>query len=82
METMVGRVIHYYPKIGVAAVILEDHLAQGDRIHICGPHDDVHQSVTSIEIEHVPIREAERGQDIGIMVKERVHEGDVVFRES
>jgi len=82
METMVGRVIHYYPKIGVAAVILEDHLAQGDRIHICGPHDDVHQSVTSIEIEHVPIREANRGQDIGIMVKERVHEGDVVFRES
>jgi len=82
METMVGKVIHYYPKIGVAAVILEDHLAQGDRIHICGPHDDVHQSVTSIEIEHVPIREAERGQDIGIMVKERVHEGDVVFRES
>ena len=82
MEIMVGRVIHYYPKIGVAAVILEDHLAQGDRIHICGPHDDVHQSVTSIEIEHVPIREANRGQDIGIMVKERVHEGDVVFRES
>jgi len=81
METMVGRVIHYYPKIGVAAVILEDHLAQGDRIHIQGPHDDVHQSVTSIEVEHVPMREADRGQDIGIMVKARVHKGDVVFRE-
>jgi len=82
METMVGKVIHYYPKIGVAAVILEDHPEQGDRIHICGPHDDVHQSVTSIEIGHVPIREVNRGQDIGISVKERVHEGDVVFRES
>jgi hypothetical protein len=81
METMVGKVIHYYPKIGVAAVILEDHLEQGDRIHIYGPHDDIHQSVTSIEIEHVPIREADRGQDIGIAVRARVHEGDVVFRE-
>jgi NAD(P)H-flavin reductase len=81
METMIGKVIHYYPKISVAAVVLEDHLAHGDRIHICGPHDDVHQSVTSMEIEHVPIKEADRGQDIGIRVTERVHEGDLVFRE-
>jgi translation elongation factor EF-1alpha len=82
METMVGKVFHYYPKIGVAAVILEDHIAQGDQIHIHGPHDDVHQSVTSMEIEHVPVTEANRGQDIGIKVKARVHEGDVVFRET
>jgi hypothetical protein len=82
METMIGRVIHYYPKIGVAAVILEGHIANGDRIHIYGPHDDVHQSVSSIEIEHVSITEADRGQDIGIKVIEPVHVGDIVFRES
>jgi hypothetical protein len=82
METMIGRVIHYYPKISVAAVIVEGHPAQGNRIHICGPHDDVHQSVSSMEIEHVPIKEADRGQDIGIKVNGRVHEGYMVFRES
>ena len=82
METMIGKVIHYYPKIGVAAVVLEGHLAKGDRIHILGPHDDVHQSVMSMEIQHVPVKEAEHGQDIGIKVTERVHEGDVVYRES
>lgn len=82
METMIGRVTHYYPKIGVAAVVLEGHIAKGDLIHIHGPHDDVHQSVASMEIEHIPVREAEHGQDIGIKVIERVHEGDVVFRET
>jgi putative protease len=82
METMIGRVTHYYPKIGVAAVVLEGHIAKGERIHIYGPHDDVHQSVASIELEHVPIQEAETGQDIGIKVIERVHKGDLVFRES
>ncbi len=82
METIVGKVIHYYPKIGVAAVILEDHLEQGDRIYIHGPHDDVHQSVNSMEIEHVPVTQAYRGQDIGIKVTVRVHEGDLVYRES
>jgi putative protease len=82
METMIGKVTHYYPKISVAAVVLEGHIAKGDRIHIRGPHDDLHQSVTSMEIDHVPVREAEHGQDIGIRVIERVHEGDVVYRES
>jgi putative protease len=82
METKIGRVIHYYTKISVAPVILEDNIAKGDRIHIQGPHDDVHQSVSSMEIEHVPIKEADRGQDIGIRVTERVHVGDVVFRET
>ena len=82
METMIGRVIHYYPRIGVAAVVLEGHVAQGDHIHILGPHDDVRQSVGSMEIGHVPIREADRGQDIGIKVTGRVHQGDIVYRET
>jgi putative protease len=82
METMVGTVIHYYPKISVAAVILEEPIAQGDRIHIYGPHDDVHQSVTSMEIEHVPIKDADKGQNVGIKIFNRVHVGDKVFRES
>ena len=81
METMVGKVIHYNPKIGVAAVILKNHLAQGDQIHIYGPHDDVHQSGSLMEIEHVPIKEANRGQDVGIKVTGRVHPGDMVFCE-
>jgi hypothetical protein len=46
------------------------------------PRDDVHQLVTSMEIEHVPVREAEHRQGIGIEVTKRVHEGDVVFRET
>ena len=82
METMIGRVTHYYPKVGVAAIILEGHIAKGDRIHIHGPHDDLHQTITSMEIEHIPVPEAEHGQDIGIKVMERVHKGDIVFREA
>ncbi|MFA4825286.1 MAG: hypothetical protein WC593_09035 [Methanoregula sp.] len=82
MQTMIGTVTHYYPRIGVAAVVLKDHLARGDRIHIHGPHEDFDQSVTSMELEHIPITEADAGQDIGIKVIERVHVGDVVCRES
>ncbi|OPY38378.1 MAG: hypothetical protein A4E35_00801 [Methanoregula sp. PtaU1.Bin051] len=82
METVVGRVAHYYPKVSVAVVVLDGHLAYGDLIHIKGPHDDFHQTVSSMEIEHQRIMEAERGQDIGIRVNQRVHEGDIVYRET
>jgi len=81
METMIGRVTHYYPKVSVAAVVLDEHLVKGDRIHIHGPHEDVYQTVTSMELDHIPIKEADRGLDVGIRVVHRVHEGDVVFKE-
>jgi len=81
METMIGRVTHYYPKVSVAAVILDEHLVKGEKIHIHGPHEDVYQTVTSMELDHVPIREADPGLDVGIRVVQRVHEGDGVFRE-
>jgi hypothetical protein len=44
MQTMIGTVIHYYPRIVGAAVVLKDHLARGGRIHIHGPHEDFDQS--------------------------------------
>jgi putative protease len=81
METVIGKVTHYYPRVGVAAVILSDHLERGERIHILGPHDDIHQTVTSMELDHIEIDEADPGQDIGIRVSERVHAGDLVYRE-
>ena len=82
METMIGKVTHYYPKVGVAVVILEDQLVSGDMIHIKGAHEDFHQTVTSMEIEHQPIAEAGKGQDIGIKVIQKVHPGDVVYRDT
>jgi hypothetical protein len=36
METVVGKVTHYFPKIGVAVILLEDDLANGNEIHIKG----------------------------------------------
>jgi hypothetical protein len=81
METMIGKVTHYYPRVSVAAIVLNDHLARGDRIHIRGPHDDIHQAVTSMELDHAPIEAADSGQDIGVRVIDRVHEGDLVYRE-
>jgi hypothetical protein len=81
METMIGKVTHFYPKVGVAAIGLEGPLARGDRIHILGHSEDFYQTVTSMEMDHVPLTEAGDGQDIGVRVDHRVHTGDIVYRE-
>ena len=81
METRIGTVTHYYPKVSVAAVVLEEHLVKGEKIHIKGAHEDFHRTVTSMEYEHTPIAEANGGLDIGIKVIHKVHEGDIVFKE-
>lgn len=80
MEKMIGKITHYFPKIGVAVVKLEDNLNNGDEIRISGMHSDFRQMVVSMQIEHKTIVNAAKGQDIGIKVTQNVHEGDMIFK--
>jgi len=80
MEKVVGTITHCFPKIGVAVIMLEDNLANGDEIHIRGTHSDFRQTVTSMQIEHKTVANAEKGQDIGMKVSQNVHAGDRVYR--
>lgn len=82
MEKLIGKVTHYFPKIGVAVVSLTDDLKNGDQIRISGPHANFRQLVTSMQIEHTPIASATKGQEIGMKVSQLVHAGDVVYKIS
>jgi len=76
----VGRITHYFSKIGVAVVELTGTLNVGDTVHIKGAHTDFKQVVGSMEIEHKPIQTAKKGQSIGLKLDQKVHENDVVFK--
>ena len=80
MEKIVGKITHYFPKVGVAVIMLEDTISNGDRIHIKGTHSDFYQTVTSMQIEHQSIQTATKGQDLGMKVSQIVHAGDVVYK--
>ena len=81
MERMkVGELFHYFGKIGVAAIRLTDGaLAVGDTIQIQGPTTNLTQVVESMQIEQQGVTHATRGQSVGIKVKERVREKDLVY---
>ncbi|MEM2338044.1 MAG: translation elongation factor-like protein [Candidatus Bathyarchaeia archaeon] len=76
----VGRVTHYFTKIGVAVVELKAPLAVGDRIVIKGPATDFEQVVESMQIEHKNVQKAEAGQSVGLKVAQRAREKDIVYK--
>ncbi len=77
----VGKVTHYYDKIGVAIVELESDLAVGDKIKfVRGGEDLFEQTVESMQIEHNKIESAKKGDTIGLKVNEEVKEGAEVFK--
>lgn len=76
----VGKVMHYYPKIGVAVVSLNNELKIGDEILIRGKSTELRQKVESMQIEHKNVEIAKAGQSIGLKVNERVREGDIVYK--
>lgn len=76
----VGRISHYFTKIGVAVVEVEAPIRVGDKISIEGATTNFQQTVKSMQIQHKPIKLARKGSSIGLKVKARCREGDVVYK--
>lgn len=70
----IGKVVHYFDKIGVAIIELTSGLKIGDTVTIKGK-EDFDQEVTSMQVDHKDIEEAKSGDAIGIKVDKPAHEG-------
>jgi putative protease len=79
-KKLVGKITHYFTKIGVGVIDLEDTLKVGDRISIEGSTTSFQQEVGSMQIHNKDVEVAKKGDSIGIKVEDRVREGDMVFR--
>ena len=79
MTKKVGEITHFFSNISVAVIQISDTLEVGDKIRIKGSTTDFEQEVDSMQIEHENIEKAEKGQDIGMKVKDNVRPGDEVF---
>jgi translation elongation factor EF-1alpha len=79
-KKLVGRITHYFTNIGVAVIELEDTLKVGDEISVEGATTNFTQKIDSMQIEHESVKEAKKGDSIGLKVVDRVREGDQVFK--
>lgn len=81
VEEKIGVVEHFFNKVSVAAIrITNGELKIGDTIHIVGAHTDLKQEIKSMEIDRNPVESVKTGDDVGIKVKDRVREHDIVYK--
>ncbi|MEX0675646.1 MAG: hypothetical protein WD063_01130 [Pirellulales bacterium] len=80
-EEEIGRVTHYFGKIGVAAIeVTSGSLAVGDTIHVKGHTTDFTEVVSSIEIDNHPVPQITAGQSAAIKIAEHARAHDVVYK--
>jgi len=79
-EKLIGKITHYFGKIKVGIVELSKELKVGEVIHIKGGTTDFEQKVKSIQIEHENIEKAKKGEMIGLKIKDKIREGDEVYK--
>ncbi|MFH1915959.1 MAG: EF-Tu/IF-2/RF-3 family GTPase [Nanoarchaeota archaeon] len=81
LGTYIGKITHFFSKINVAIVLIEEGLLKkGDTIRIKGHTTDFEQKVASMQIDHKEIAEAKPGDDIGMKMDQPVHEHDKVYK--
>ncbi len=80
MDLLIGHVTHFYDKIGVAIVKIENQsLRLGDMIKFSGHDKEFSQKVASIQIEHEQISQADKDMIVGIKTDQAVKVNDKVY---
>ena len=74
-EKEVGKVIHWYDKIGVAVVKLSGALKQGDKIRVRRGEELADDSVLSMQVDHKDVESARAGDEIAIKLSGKAKEG-------
>ncbi|HEY5549826.1 MAG TPA: hypothetical protein VIK37_01315 [Candidatus Saccharimonadales bacterium] len=80
-EQAIGVVTHYYGQPGVAVVKLnkDSALKKGDKVQIKGNSVDFTQTIGSMQVEHSEVDSVKAGDDFGLKVDQKVHEGDQLY---
>lgn len=79
-EKEIGEVTHFFPHVNAAVIKVKVALTEGDTVHIKGHTTDFTEQITSMQINNRPIKEAKEGDEVGLLVKEKVRRGDIVYK--
>jgi len=75
----VGTVTHYYSHLNVGTVVIDEPVKVGDQISFKGFTTNFKQTLSDMQFNHQPVQAAEKGQEVGIKVTEKVRESDVMY---
>jgi hypothetical protein len=76
----VGTVTHYYAHIKVAIVKFNTKIKAGTELYFKGATTDFKEAAKSMQFDHKSVAVAMPKKQIGIKLKKRVREGDLVYK--
>jgi len=76
---LVGEITHYFPKVSAGVVLVKKPFSAGNKILIKGATTNFKQRIKSLQINHIPIETAKKGEEVGMEVINDVRQGDKVF---
>jgi hypothetical protein len=80
-EVEIGKITHYFSKIGVAAMeITGGTLTAGETIHIKGHTTDITQKIDSMQIDNQSVQQATVGQNVGFKAADHARIHDLVYK--
>lgn len=80
-DNAIGVITHYYGQPGVAVAKLNKGAALkvGDKVQVKGHSVDFTQTVSSLQVDHKDVQSVKAGDDFGMKVDQKVHEGDQLY---
>lgn len=80
MDNPIGKVTHYYDKVGVAVVDLQSGtLKVGQQIKFKRGEEESTQTVESLQVEHQSVEEVKAGDSFGLKVNQPTKPGTLVY---
>lgn len=80
LDKAIGKVIHYYDKLGVAIVDLGvGKLKVGDQIKFKRGDEEFSQKVESLQVEHQEVESVKKGDSFGLKVEKPTKPGTEVY---
>jgi len=78
-DKQIGKVTHYYDKIGVAVVDLTSGLKSGEKLKFVKDDDEFTQTAESIQVDRKNVDKAKKGDSIGLKVDQEIKPGAAVY---
>lgn len=80
MDKPIGKVVHYYDKLGVAIIDLDKGgLKVGDEVKFKHGEEEFSQKVESLQVDHQDVTEVKKGDSFGVKVDKPTKVGTEVY---
>ncbi|OGF65933.1 hypothetical protein A3I27_01745 [Candidatus Giovannonibacteria bacterium RIFCSPLOWO2_02_FULL_43_11b] len=79
-DEIIGKVTHFYDKLGVAVVKLTDKLSTGDKIKVVKGDNEFTDVVVSMQINQESVSSAKAGEEVAVMISKVAKEGSIVYK--